>query len=389
MNYASRVHRTTSKGSDAWTVHGLGKQMLEQGEDVILLTIGDPDFDTPSSITEAAIASLRSGRTHYTPLLGEVPLRQSIAQFHTQLTGQSVTSDNVIVTVGAQGGLYVAAMCTLEPGDEVIVFDPTYSTYAFVLGACGATPVFVPLKPEHGFQVDPADVAAAITDRTKALFLNTPHNPTGAMIHAAEMNELASLCLEHDLWMITDEVYGAIAFDQPHVSPAKLPGMAERTVVISSLSKSHAMTGWRLGWAVAPPEAIQYMGNLSAGMLFGLPPFVQDAGVHALTESMGEMDRMRALYKGRRDLVYEHLQDAPKVSCHLPEAGLYMMIDIRETQMDSKSFAETLLKQEKVALLPGEAFGPGGAGHVRLSLVESDENLIEACKRTVRFAQTV
>lgn len=389
MNFAKRVTRTISKGSAGWRVHAQGKQMLAQGEDVILLTIGDPDFDTPRPIIEKAIESLNNSRTHYTPLLGEEPLREAIATFHTQLTGQSVTSQNVIVTVGAQCGLYVAAMCTLEPGDEVIVFDPTYSTYGYVLGATGAKTVHVSLKPERNFQVDPAEVAAAITDRTKALFLNTPHNPTGAMIHAEEMTELAKLCQEHDLWMITDEVYGVFAYEQPHISAASLPGMSERTITISSLSKSHAMTGWRLGWAVGPPEAVQHMGNLSAGMLFGLPPFIQDAGVSALSQSMHEADSMRAIYKARRDLVYEHLQDAPKVSCHLPEGGLYMMLDIRQTRMDAMTFAEQLLINEKVALLPGEAFGPGGAGHLRLSLVSPEDVLREACERTVRFAQTV
>lgn len=389
MNYANRVNRTISKGSTAWRVHGLAKQMLAQGEDVILLTIGDPDFDTPQPIIDHAVKSLNSGRTHYTPLLGEEPLREAIASFHTELTGQSVTSENVIVTVGAQCGLYVAAMCTLEPGDEVIVFDPTYSTYGYLLGASGAKMIYVSLKPDRHFQVDPNDVAAAITGQTKALFLNTPHNPTGAMIHTEEMKQLVELCKQHDLWMITDEVYGTFAFEQPHISPASFPDMAERTIVISSLSKSHAMTGWRLGWAVGPTEAIRHMGNLSAGMLFGLPPFIQDAGVHALTKCMTDVDAMRTHYKARRDLVYELLQDAPKVSCHLPEGGLYMMIDVRETEMNALTFAEELLANEKVALLPGEAFGPGGAGHVRLSLVSPEDVLIEACERTVRFAQKV
>ena len=389
MNYASRVHRTVSRGSSGWRVHAEAKKLQAKGEPVILLTIGDPDFDTPSPIIDVAVHALHNGRTHYTSLFGEPPLRQAIAHYHSTFNKQTVTTDNVIAVAGAQCGLYAAAMCTLQPGDEVIVLDPTYTTYAYLLGAAGAETVYVSLRPERNFQVDPDDVAAAITPRTRALFLNSPHNPTGAMIHQAELNALAALCRQHDLWMITDEVYGPIAFETPHISAGSLPGMAERTITISSLSKSHAMTGWRIGWAVGPAEVIRYMGNLFAGMLFGLPPFIQDAAVEALTASLGEADIMRAHYKARRDLVYEHLQDAPKVSCHLPEGGMYMMLDIRETGLEAREFAARLLEQERVALLPGDAFGPGGAGHLRLSLVEREEVLIEACERTVRFAQTV
>ena len=389
MKFASRVNRTVSQGASAWGVHAQGRKLITQGEDVILLTIGDPDFDTSEEIIDVAVASLRNGRTHYTPLLGEESFRRSVVQYHSDFTGQPIGIDNVVAVMGAQCGLYAAAMCTLNPGDQVIVFDPTYSTYAYVLGAAGAESVFVSLRPERNFQVDPDEVAAAITDKTRAILLNTPHNPTGSMIHQAELEALATLCQRHDLWMITDEVYAPIAFDQPHLSAGALPGMADRTITISSLSKSHAMTGWRIGWAVAPQEIIGHMGNLFAGMIFGLPPFIQDAATHALTASLGEAAVMRNAYKARRDLVFEHLQDAPKLSCHLPEGGMYMMIDIRGTGMDAMDFGYKLLAQEKVALLPGDAFGPGGAGHMRLSLTVADDLLMEACERTVRFAQTV
>ncbi len=387
MKHASRVNRTISQGSAGWAVHARANDMMASGEDVILLTIGDPDFETPAPIVETAVSSLLSGRTHYTPLLGEKKLRQAIADYQGRLYGDSaLTADNVIVVIGAQCGLYVSAMCTLEQGDEVIVLDPTYSTYAYVLGASGAKSVFVPLRPERNFQVDPKDVAAAITDRTRAIFLNTPHNPTGAVVHREEMESLAALCLEHDLWMITDEVYGALTYEQAHICAASLPNMADRTLTISSLSKSHAMPGFRLGWVTGPAETINLMGNLCAGMLFGVSPFVQDAALEALTGSLGEIEKMRIAYRARRDLVHECLQDTPGISCQLPEGGLYMMIDIRETGIDAMSFADQLLDMEKVALLPGEAFGPGGKGHLRLSLVEPAEILAEACRRISRFA---
>lgn len=387
MRVASRVNRIVSKGAPAWGVHTQGRQMKEAGDDIILLTIGDPDFDTPEAVVDAAVASLRCGRTHYTPLLGEESLRSAIAQHHGDVTGQTVQPENVIVVAGAQCGLYAAAMCTLEPGDQVVVLDPTYSTYPYVFGAAGAEAVFVSLRPERNFQVDPDDVAAAITERTKAILLNTPHNPTGAMVHRCEMEALTHLCQDHDLWMITDEVYATISFGQPHISACAFPAMAERTITVSSLSKSHAMTGWRMGWAVAPKEIVAHMGNLFAGMLFGLPPFIQDAATQALTANRSNMDVMRNRYKARRDLVFEHLQDSPKISCHLPEGGMYMMIDIRQTGMAAIDFGYQLLAQEKVALLPGDAFGSGGTGHVRLSLTEPEIRLAEACKRIARFAQ--
>lgn len=388
MKYSERVSRTVSKGAPAWKIHSLAKSMQDNGESVIQLTIGDPDFDTPSTIIDRAIQSLRNGRTHYTPLLGEQPLRAAIADYHQSFGGQAVDWNNVIVVAGAQCGLYAASMCTLNPGDQIIVLDPTYTTYAYVLGATGAEPVFVRLRPENSFQVDAAEAEGAVTPRTRAMLINTPHNPTGAMINSSVMAELAGICLKHNLWMITDEVYGSIYFDQEHVSAAAVNGMADRTITISSLSKSSAMTGWRLGWAVGPVEMIEHMGNLSAAMLFGLPPFIQDAAIEALTGSLHEAQRMRSMYKARRDLVYERLQNLAGISCHLPEGGMYMMLDIRQTGQDTLEFAQRLLATEKVALLPGEAFGPGGSGHLRLSLVKSEDVLAEACMRIARFLES-
>lgn len=389
MKYASIVNRAVSQGWQAWNVHSKARQLIEQGEDVILLTIGDPDFETPSPIVERAVQSLRSGRTHYTPLLGEMPLRRILAERYTTQLGDTVTADNVIIVPGAQCGLFVSALCVMEPGDEVIVLDPTYTTYAYVIGTTGATTVTVTLKPQRHFQVDPEDIADAVTERTRAIILNSPHNPTGAILHQPEINAIAQIAQRHDLWLITDEVYGSITYEQPHISPASHPDLVERTVTIASLSKSHAMTGWRLGWAIGPSELIQYMGNIMAGMIFGLPPFIQDAAILALTDEWQQADRMRHRYRTRRDLVLNALHGVPGVTCHRPEGGMYIMLDVRSTGLSSFDFADQLLAQEKVALLPGEGFGAGAVGHLRLSLTASEEQLAEACTRVVHFANQI
>ena len=389
MKYSNIVHRLEGSGYKAWDVHGKAKAMLAQGADVLLLTIGDPDFTTPQPILDTAIASLRGGRTHYTPSLGELPLRAAIAAQQAKATGQPVTSANVAVVTGAQCGLYVAAMCTLQAGDEVILPEPVYSTYEPVIGATGATPVYIKLRPELGFHFDPAELAAAITPRTRAILINTPHNPTGAMLHPEELEALADLSTRHDLWLISDEVYSNFVYTRPRLTPAALPALADRTIVVSSLSKSHAMTGWRLGWTIAPPALTAHIGNLLSTMLFGQPPFIQDAALHALTHELAEAEQMRAAYRARRDLVCTALRAAVGVDCHEPEGGMYVMVDVQETGLSAYDFAHALLEQEKVGLLPGEAFGPTLAGYLRISLTAPETVLAEACQRIQRFVTSL
>ncbi|CAN5790703.1 arginine--pyruvate transaminase AruH [soil metagenome] len=389
MRYSKIVHRLDGSGYHAWDVHGKAKAMLAQGADVILLTIGDPDFATPSPIIDTAIASLRQGRTHYTPSLGEMPLRTAIAAHHQKTSGQATTSANVAVVAGAQCGLYVAAMAVLQTGDEVILPEPVYSTYEPVVGATGATPVYVKLRRELGFHFDPVEMAAAITPRTRAILINTPHNPTGAMLHPEELEALADLSTRHDLWIISDEVYSNFSYTRPHLSPANLPALAERSIVISSLSKSHAMTGWRLGWTIAPAELTNHIGNLLAAMLFGQPPFIQDAALHALTHELAEAKQMRDTYRARRNLVCTALNEAGNVNCYEPEGGMYVLVDVRKTGMSSYDFGHALLEAEKVGLLPGEAFGTTLAGYLRLSLTAPEATLAEACQRIQRFAASL
>jgi arginine:pyruvate transaminase len=381
MRFSSLTQRIAGDGAAAWEIHYRALAMLEQGRDVLLLSVGDPDFDTPAPIVQAAVASLEAGNTHYADVRGKRSLREAIARRHQQRSGQAVTADQVTVLAGAQCALFCVAQCVLEPGDEVIVAEPMYVTYEAVFGACGAKVVPVPVRPEHGFRVQPADVAARITPRTRALALNSPHNPSGASLPRSTWEALAELCIAHDLWLISDEVYSELLFEGEHISPASLPGMAERTATLNSLSKSHAMTGWRVGWVVGSPALSGHLENLALCMLYGSPDFIQDAAVAALEQPLPELDGMREAYRQRRDLVCASLADCPGIRALKPDGGMFVMVDIRETGLSAQAFADRLLDLHGVSVLAGEAFGPSAAGHIRLGLVLGAEPLAEACRR--------
>ncbi|MBF8741812.1 MULTISPECIES: pyridoxal phosphate-dependent aminotransferase [Pseudomonas] len=389
MRFSTLTQRIAGDGAAAWDIHYRALAMQAEGKDILLLSVGDPDFDTPAPIVEAAIDSLRDGHTHYSDVRGKLALRQAIARRHQQRSGQKVDADQVTVLAGAQCALFCVAQCVLEPGDEVIVAEPMYVTYEAVFGACGATVVPVPVKPENGFRVCPADVAARITPRTRALALNSPHNPSGASLPRATWEALAELCIAHDLWLISDEVYSELLYDGEHVSPGSLPGMAERTATLNSLSKSHAMTGWRVGWVVGSAELAGHLENLALCMLYGSPDFIQDAAVVALEQPLAELEAMRDAYRQRRDLVCERLAGCPGIKALKPDGGMFVMVDIRETGLSAQAFADRLLDREGVSVLAGEAFGPSAAGHIRLGLVLGAEALDDACRRIARCARAL
>ena len=386
MRFSDLTQRIAGDGAAAWDIHYRALALREQGHDILLLSVGDPDFDTPAPIVQAAIDSLLAGNTHYADVRGKRTLRDAIARRQQARSGQAVTSEQVIVLAGAQCALFSVAQCVLNPGDEVLVAEPMYVTYEAVFGACGAVVIPVPVRSENGFRVMPEDVAARITPRTRALALNSPHNPSGASLPRSTWQALAELCIGHDLWLISDEVYSELLFDGEHVSPASLPGMAERTATLNSLSKSHAMTGWRIGWVVAPPALASHLENLALCMLYGLPDFVQDAAVVALDNHLPELAVMREAYRQRRDLVCAVLADCPGVRALKPDGGMFVMLDIRATGLSAQAFADRLLERHGVSVLAGEAFGPSAAGHIRLGLVVDTEQLREACQRIARCA---
>ena len=386
MRYSTLTSRIAGEGSDAWEVHDRAVVRQNAGEDIFLLSIGDPDFDTPAPIRQAAVTALSRGRTHYAPIGGEPALLEAIAREAGGDLGRAIEPSQITVFPGAQAALFGVAQCLFDAGDEVVVVEPTYVTYEAVLGAPGARMVQLSLRPDQGFHLDPDELARAITPRTRGLLLNFPHNPTGACLSREASRAVADLCRRHDLWLVSDEVYARLTFDRPHVSPAAEPNMAERSVVISSLSKSHAMTGWRCGWSIAPPALADHLANLARAMYFGVAQFIQDAAAVAVGSSGGEIAEIRASYRRRARVVVDGLAGAPGLSARMPEGGMYVFADVRGTGLDGKQFARALLDAEGVAVTPGEGFGPSGAGHVRLTLGTSEARLAEACARIARFA---
>ncbi|CAB3750155.1 aspartate aminotransferase [Burkholderia sp. MSh2] len=385
MNYSKLVDRLQGKRTRAWDIHYAAQQAVAAGEPAIILSVGDPDFATPDVIVDRAVAALREGDTHYSAVRGRVELRTAIAREHAAVAGQAVGAEHVIVTAGAQNALFAMALCLCEAGDEVIVPEPMYLTYEATVRASGATLVPVPVDASRGFHLDCDALEAAVTPRTKAIFFATPCNPTGVVTPRADLERIARLACEHDLWVVSDEVYAALTFEREMVSIAALPGMAERTVTIGSLSKSHAMPGWRVGWAIGPTELIEHAERLALCMLYGLPGFIQQAAVTALDNRAAIVADMRELYRRRRDLAHARLRDVPGLRCLLPEAGMFMMVDVRGTGLDAHAFTWGLFRAKQVALLDASAFGDTAAGFVRFGFVVDDAQLAEACERIASF----
>jgi len=387
MRFAPRVADYSGPGTGGWSVQQEAAVLRDSGRDVIFLTIGDPDQPTPSAVIEATIAALRRGRTGYAPMVGYPQLRAAIAGRFANRTGQPCAAENVTVTTGAQGGLYCALQCLVGPGDEVIVPEPVYATYQGVVAASGAEMVMVPLPAERGFHPDLDSIAGAVTPRTRVVWINSPHNPTGAVFTRDEIAGIAEICRQRNLWLVSDEVYEDLAFARPHLSPWSLPGMAERTIVVSSLSKSHAMPGFRLGWVIGPPPLGRHLFVLLLSMTYGTPPFIQEGALAALHAELPEVAALREDYRRRARQLAGILADAPNCRAIPPEGGMFVLLDIRGTGMAAQPFASALLESEEVAVLPCDSFGPSAAGHLRISLTEPDERLAEAGRRIVRFAR--
>ena len=387
MKYSSMVNRISGETVTAWDIHYAACDAQDRGEDAIVLSIGDPDFATADEICAAAVQAINEGDTHYTHVIGRPALREAIAAKQSALLGQPVSADNVALVAGAQNGLYATAMCLFEQGDEVLVPEPMYLTYAASIQASGACLVPIAQPAEENFRLTLAALEAVVTDKTRGIALATPNNPTGNVYTREELEAVALIAQRHNLWVISDEVYGQLTYDRPHQSVATLEGMAERTVVLNSLSKSHAMTGWRVGWVVGPQELIGHLDNLLLCMLYGLPGFIQAASLKALELDEHVVGEGQALYRRRRDLVLEGLRHVPLLKCKVPEAGMFMLVDVRETGLSSTDFAWQLFRETGVAVLDASAFGVSTAGFVRISFTVSDAALSDACGRIAGFIE--
>ncbi|HLN49845.1 MAG TPA: pyridoxal phosphate-dependent aminotransferase [Steroidobacteraceae bacterium] len=385
MKYSSLVDRIAGEGADAWQIHYEARAAQDRGEDVIILSVGDPDLDTPQPVLERAIEALRAGDTHYTPVPGRDQLREAIARTHRERTGQAVEAANVIFLAGAQNALFIASLCLAGPGDEVIAFEPLYPTYPATLEVSGARMVRVPAPAASGFRVDLAALESAITPRTRAIFFATPNNPSGAIVGTADLAAIGELARRHALWVVADEVYAGLA------PGGRVPSLAavlpEQVITISSLSKTHAMPGWRAGWLVGPKRLVAHAEALALCMLYGLPGFIQEAALTALGVAAAAESRMREFCANRRDVVMAGLAGIRGLRCHAPDAGMFILIDVSGAGLSGYDFMCELYRSEGVSVLDGGAFGQSTAGFVRLCYATEEATLREACVRIRRFAE--
>jgi arginine:pyruvate transaminase len=354
--FSSLAGRISGRSVSAWDIHYEAMAAARRGEDVIVLCVGDPDFPTPAPIVEATVTAMRAGDKDYTPLAGYPELCQACARTHQR---------------------------------EVLVPEPMYLTYEASIGLTGATLVAVPQPPALGLRLDLDALAHAVTARTRAIFFATPNNPSGVVMSREELDFIAALAIARDLWVVADEVYATITFERPHLSIASLPGMADRTVTISSVSKSHAMAGWRAGWAVGPAALIEHLVRIAQCTLYGLPGFVQAGALAALEQGRAVQEAMRETYRGRRDLVLERLAVSKRLRCLRPEAGMFMLVDITRTGLSADAFVRRLYRATGVSVLDAGAFGPSAADYIRVSFANGNDRLAEACTRILGFVDSL
>ncbi|MDK1377727.1 MULTISPECIES: pyridoxal phosphate-dependent aminotransferase [unclassified Sinorhizobium] len=386
MRYASITSRLADLGSGKWTLHIRARQLKAEGADIIELTIGEPDLPPDRSLLEECQRAMNAGRYRYSNGRGEPAAVAALAEKYRRRRAD-VTADNVLCFPGTQTALFAVMLGLVEAGDAVLVGDPLYATYEGVIRSTGARHVLVPLKPEFGFHMRAEDLEKAITPECRVLLLNTPHNPTGAVLTAAEIAAIGEVARRHDLWIVCDEVYEELVFDAAFASPFDNPDLAERTVVVSSISKSHAAPGFRSGWAVGPAEFTNRLLPISETMLFGVQPFIADMTAYALTHEIDTAKRMREAYKRRAGRIVDGLAGAPGVFVLPPEAGMFTLIDVSGTGLSGEAFAWALLEEEGVAVMPGSSFGEEAQNFLRVSLTVPDCDIDEACRRIGSLAE--
>ncbi len=384
MKLTSLSKRISARGANAWDTHICATKDQKQGKDVIILSIGDNEIDTAGPIVDAAISALKSGDTHYTDVHGRPQIRQAVADYQKRVFDHDVLAQNVTITAGTQNALFISMLLLLEPGDEVIVADPMYVTYSATLTASGAKIVRLPCRRENDFMPNPSELETLVTDKTKALFFASPVNPTGAVFSKDTLMEIAQISQRYDLWVVADEVYGALVFDGQHTVMASLPGMSERCITLGSLSKSHAMAGWRVGWAIGPDEFSQKAAELCMCMTYGLPGFIQQAAIVALEH---DTTTLNELYRKRRDFALGVMSGLPNSNCSCPKSGMFLLLPIDKTGMTSDEFVRALYKQTGVSVLDAELFGEELRNMVRINFTLDEQELTIGLSRIKSFIQ--
>ena len=385
MQASHRISNINDQGSDGWEVFLRARALMAKGHQITELTIGEHDIRTDPSILKAMHASAAAGNTGYAMVPGSAALRQSVADRVTRRTNIATTRDNVLITPGGQAGLFATHMAACDPGDTALYLDPYYTTYPGTLRAQGLVPIAVPTRSKHGFQPQREELDKAAKG-AKSLLINSPNNPTGTVYATSTMQNIAEVCCHHDLWLISDEVYDTQVWSGTHITPRSLPQMAERTMVIGSMSKSHAMTGSRIGWVVGPEDMIAHMIHLATNTTYGVAGFVQDAALFALGQGTKLEKKISTPFARRRKISLDILQDFPKVKAVAPQGAMYLMLDIRATGLSGIEFANRLLDDHQIAVMPGESFGKSAAGHLRVAMTISDDAFGAALRTLCAFA---
>lgn len=386
MRYASITDRLSTLGSGKWAVHLEARQMAKAGADVIELTIGEPDLPPNEALLAECARAMHAGRTRYSNGRGEPAVLKALTEKYRKRRAD-VTEKNILCFPGTQTALFAVMTGIAEHGDVVLVGDPLYATYEGVVASTGAKLKPVPLHPDNRFHLQASDLEAAITPECRVLLLNTPHNPTGAVLTAGEIAAIGEVCRRHDLWIVCDEVYEELVFASAFASPFDDPNLADRTIVVSSISKSHAAPGFRSGWAAGPQEFCERLLPVSETMLFGVQPFISDMTAMAVSQRFDTAAIMRENYLRRARIVERALALEPLLSVMMPEGGMFILIDVGATGLDGEAFAWQLLKGRNVAVMPGSSFGAEARDFIRISLTVPDAVLERAMERLVEHAR--
>jgi arginine:pyruvate transaminase len=389
MQLSQRISGILGDGDDGWGVFYRARAMKAAGRAVVELTIGEHDIRTDRSILNAMHDAALAGHTGYASIPGIPALRDAVAARVQARTGVPTGRGNVLITPGGQAGLFATHHACGDPGDTALYVDPAYVTYPGVLRALGLVPQAVAARAEDGFQPREGDLDRAVraAARPRSLLINSPNNPTGGVYGLATLEGIARVVTAHDLWLISDEVYDTQLWEGAHISPRALPGMAERTLVIGSMSKSHAMTGSRIGWVVGPEDAIARLADLATHTTYGVAGFVQEAALFALQQGDGLEAEVSAPFLRRRGLALEVLGRQNIVRVQPPQGAMYLMLNIRATGMSGAAFAMALLERHGIAVMPGESFGAAAAGHIRVAMTVTDAVFVAALEQLLAFAQ--
>jgi aspartate/methionine/tyrosine aminotransferase len=379
MRLAQRMSRLGTE--TAFEVLARAKELEKKGKNIIHLEIGEPDFDTPKNIKDAAIEALNNGFTHYGPSAGLPETREMIAKEIYNSRRIKVDPENVVVTPGAKPIIFFSILALIDEGDEVIYPNPGFPIYESVIDFIGAKSVPIQLREENDFRLDTDELKKLVTKKTKMIIINSPQNPTGGILTEDDLKAIAEIALSKDIYVLADEIYSRTIYEGEHKSIAQIPGMLERTIILDGLSKTYAMTGWRIGYGVMNKNLAVLVAKLMTNSNSCTATFTQRAAIEAITGPQNEVDKMVAEFKKRRDVIVEGLNLIPKISCRTPKGAFYVFPNIKKIGWESKKLADHLLNEAGVAVLSGTSFGKFGQGYLRISYANSVENIKEGLRR--------